>query len=329
MNMTLETIFEAAHRESAVLFALDEVERRLHRLTAAREGLCARLAAHVIQAGGKRLRPLLVILCGGPGPDREPVLDVAVAAELIHTASLIHDDILDGADTRRGVPTINALWGNHAAVLTGDFLFAAAFGLLAGEQTRGAMALMTEAVQAMCQGEMEEGESLFQTSLTEDAYIAHIEKKTASLLAACCGAGALAGGASPETAAALAAFGRNLGLAYQIVDDLLDFSSDDCTLGKPANSDLARGVLTLPVIYLLQEGSHRAAVEEIIAGRACGPEGFARIKKAAEETAALAYAYQKALHFAGQARDCLASIPYLPSREMLLALAGRVVSRKS
>ncbi len=329
MNMTLETLFEAIYRESAVLSALEEVERRLQRIAAAREGHCGRLAGNLIRAGGKRLRPLLVILCGGCGPDRGTVLDVAVAAELIHTASLIHDDILDGADIRRGVPTINAVWGNHAAVLAGDFLFATAFGLLAGEQTRGAMAMMTEAVRAMCEGEMEETESLFQASLTEEEYLAHIEKKTASLLAACCGAGALAGGASPETAAALAAFGRNLGLAYQIVDDLLDLSSDEGTLGKPANSDLGRGILTLPVIYLLQEGSHQAAVEEIIAGRACGPGDFARIKKAAEETAALTYTYQKALHFAEQARDCLASIPSLPSREMLLALADRVISRKS
>lgn len=329
MYMTPEMLDETVYRESAVFFALDEVERRLRRVVSYREELCARLAAHLILAGGKRLRPLLVILCGGPEPDREPVIDVAVAAELIHTASLIHDDILDRADLRRGVPTINAVWGNHAAVLAGDYLFATAFGLLSGEQTRGAMALMTEAVREMCEGEMEETESLFQTSLTEEAYLAHIEKKTASLLAACCGAGALAGGLSPETAAALVAFGRNLGLAYQIMDDLLDFCSDDLTLGKPANSDLTLGILTLPVIYLLQEGSRRAAVEEILAGRSFRPEDFAFVKQAVKETAALTYTYQKALYFISQARACLDSIPFFPSRQLLLALTDRVVNRKN
>ncbi|MDH7578934.1 MAG: polyprenyl synthetase family protein [Bacillota bacterium] len=344
MNMTLETISEAIYRESAVLFVLDEVERRLHRVAAAREGTCGRLAAHLIQAGGKRLRPLLVILSGechsacskrgGGGGEssgsgaraRESLINVAVTAELIHTASLIHDDILDRAATRRGRPTLNSLWGSHAAVLTGDFLFATAFGLLAREH-EGALALMAGAVRAMCEGEIQQAASLFDPALTEKDYISRIEKKTASLLGACCGAGALVAGAPAETVASLISFGRNLGLGFQIIDDLLDFTRDEESLGKPAGSDLAQGILTLPVIYLLQDGSRGQQVRKILARRTCGPAELAAIIQAVRETPALDYAYQRAVHFTQKAKACLACIPEQPARSTLLAVADGVLAR--
>jgi heptaprenyl diphosphate synthase len=231
---------------------LQAVEVRLQEIASDQAGALGVYAGHVIRAGGKRLRPLLVLLCSGvDDPACPQVIEIAAAAELIHTASLIHDDILDQADTRRGVPTLNILQGNHTAVLAGDLLFATAFGLLAHCHCPGALAVMTDAIRDMCQAEIEQKEALFQFSVTESMYLNRIEKKTASLLAACCSAGALAGGQVPEAVASLDAYGRNLGLCFQITDDLLDFTGDSSTLGKPSGSDLAQGILTLPVIYLL------------------------------------------------------------------------------
>lgn len=326
MNMTSI----AAYQELTVLPVLQEIEEKIRQVAAAPDNpCCSELTRRLIQAGGKRLRPLLVVLSSGINcaAGREPVIDVAVAAELIHTASLIHDDILDSAGVRRGVPTINSLRGNHAAVLAGDYLFATAFGLLAGKRTSPALPLMSEAIRAMCEGEIAETYSLFRTDLTEDEYLSHIEQKTASLLGACCGAGALVGGAAPETAAALVSYGRYLGLAFQIVDDLLDFISDEETLGKPAGSDLTQGIVTLPVIYLLRESVQSAALEEIITRGNYSPADFARIKQAALETAALTSTYQKALEYTGRAGSCLAAVPDLPSRELLLDIADQVISQ--
>ncbi|NPV29490.1 MAG: polyprenyl synthetase family protein [Firmicutes bacterium] len=324
---------------------LQEVEARLLQIAASQRGLLGECTGRLIRAGGKRLRPLLVILSGrcssacsegeGSGCESsgggacEPLLSVAVAAELIHTASLIHDDILDGASTRRGRPTINSLWGNHAAVLAGDFLFATAFGLLAREAGPEALTLMADAVRAMCEGEIEQATTLFDPAVTENDYISRIEKKTASLLGACCGAGALVGGAPAETAGCLIEFGRNLGIAFQIIDDLLDLVREEKALGKPAGTDLAQGILTLPVIYLLQDGSRGEQVREVLAKRSCGPATLARIRRALRETHALAYTYQRAAEFAEKAKSCLARLPAQPARAALLGLAEEILNRGS
>lgn len=309
---------------------LQEVERHIHEIVAGHSKSLGGLAARVIEAGGKRLRPLLVVLNGWKEqPDWEPVVDVAVAAELIHTASLIHDDIIDNAGTRRGLPTINATMGNHTAVLAGDYLFARAFSLLSGRRTRRALPLMVEAIEAMCEGVIEEMAALFDHTQTEDDYLSRIHKKTASLVAACCGAGAQVSGAPPDVVQARTEFGRNLGLAFQIVDDLLDFSADEQTLGKPAGSDLIQGILTLPVIYLLQNPDCSRSIREIISGRKCTPADFAYIKRTAMETAALSRAHKKAREFQEKARACLGSFPAGPMRAAFERITDMVTSRNS
>lgn len=306
---------------------LQAVEERLREIASDRAGTLGAHAGHVIRAGGKRLRPLLVILCSGiDDPSCRPLIDVAAAAELIHTASLIHDDIIDRSGSRRSVPTLNRLHGSHTAVLTGDFLFAFAFGLLTRSRRPESLALMTDAVQAMCQAEIEQRESLFQFSLTESMYLHRIEQKTAVLLAACCGAGALAGGLEPGAVASLASYGRNLGLSFQITDDLLDFTGDSAALGKPAGSDLAQGILTLPVIYLLQDLLQdgrsgpdggmapggvpaalpdRSRIREIAKRGSRSEDDLEYIRRAVCVTPALDLARLKALHFAREAAGCL------------------------
>ncbi|MGD0153708.1 MAG: polyprenyl synthetase family protein [Thermacetogeniaceae bacterium] len=326
---------------------LQAVEARLQEVASDQAGILGVYAGQVIRAGGKRLRPLLVILCSGlADPSHQPLIDMAAAAELIHTASLIHDDILDQATTRRGATTINHLQGNHTAVLAGDFLFAAAFDLLTCTGRPEALALMTEAIRAMCQAEIEQKEAVFQFSVTESRYLGRIEKKTAALLAACCGAGALAGGAAPEEVASLMAFGRNLGLCFQITDDLLDFTGDSATLGKPAGSDLAQGILTLPVIYLLQYFAfeqeselaagnsnpvslpNRARLRKIARSGSYAQPDLDYIRQAVCQSPALGQAHQKALDYARQAADCLAGSTPETTHQALLGLVEQLAQRQ-
>jgi heptaprenyl diphosphate synthase len=327
---------------------MQAVEARLQEISSEHAGTLGAHAWHVIRAGGKRLRPLLVILCSSiDDPSCQPLIDMAAAAELIHTASLIHDDIIDRSDSRRSVPTLNHLHGNHTAVLAGDFLFALAFGLLTRSRCPEALALMADAVQAMCQAEIEQKESLFQFSLTESMYLRRIEKKTAALLAACCGAGALAGGLEPEAVASLASYGRNLGLCFQITDDLLDFTGDSADLGKPAGSDLAQGILTLPVIYLLQNElfefgndmapgggmapggvptalPDRSRIREIARRGSRSEDDLDYIRRAVCATPALELARLRALHFAREAGRSLEQGKRLFQEKTGAALLGLV-----
>jgi heptaprenyl diphosphate synthase len=309
---------------------LQDVEHRIHEVAIAHSKSIGNLTAHVIEAGGKRIRPLLVILSGWKKQaDWKPLIDVAVAAELIHTASLVHDDIIDEADTRRGIPTLNTVEGNHTAVLAGDYLFARAFDLLSDQRTYGALPFMVKAIQVMCEGVIEEISTLFDHTITKNDYFSRIYKKTASLTEACCGSGAKVSGAEQEIVISLAEFGRNLGMAFQIVDDLLDFSSDEETLGKPAGSDLAQGILTLPVLYLLENPSCSEQVREIIAKRECTPADFAYIKETAVEYSALDRAYNKAQEFQEKAKSYLNSLPAGPARSAFNKIADLVITREN
>lgn len=308
---------------------MEKVEQRLHKVAVTHSRTMGPLASHVIKAGGKRLRPLLVILSGWNEDDSwEPVLDVAVAAELLHTASLIHDDIIDYADTRRGLPTINKLQGNQTAVMAGDYLFARALTLLSKESTKDALPFMVESIQAMCEGIIEEISTFFDPAVTESDYLSRIDKKTASLVTACCGAGARVRGASQEEVDAYADFGRNLGMCFQIIDDILDFTSDEETLGKPAGSDFSQGILTLPVIYLLEHPDWKEPIKEILAKHSCTKDDFSYVQEAADKTESIHRSYCKAQEFQEKARECLHFIPTTPVWPILNKLTDMVITRK-
>lgn len=271
------------------------------------------LAARMIKAGGKRLRPLLVILSGWKEDgDFDSLLDVAVAAELLHTASLIHDDIIDEADNRRGIPTLNAANGEHTAVITGDYLFARALTLLSNQDTHRALPCLVQSIESMCVGIIEEIGSLYNHGITEQNYLSRIDKKTASLVAACCEGGARIRGASPEEVAAHAAFGHNLGMCFQIIDDILDFTADEKTLGKPADSDFSQGILTLPVIYLLQDSNWSQPVKRILDKGSCTNDELSYVKEGMRRTASLQLAYAKALEYQNRAKACLVSFSTTP-----------------
>ncbi len=314
--------------EINLLPLLERVEQRLYEIAVTHGRTVGELASHIIKAGGKRLRPLLVILSGWKeDTDWEPIIDVAAAAEILHTASLIHDDIIDQAETRRGRPTINIIKGNHNAVLTGDFLFARALTLLCRKNTNPVLPLMLESIQSMCEGLIEETAGLFDYRVTEQDYLSRIDKKTAALVAACCGSGALVSGAPKEEVAVKMDYGRNIGLSYQIVDDILDFVSEEETLGKPADSDFSQGILTLPVIYLLEHPECRERIKEMLARRSITRTDLDYIKKAAQQNTAISRAYDKAREFQQQARRCLESLPFTPARTVLENITELVVSR--
>jgi len=209
---------------------------------------------YLLESSGKMLRPRLVFLSASMNP-HDPLLitDIAVAIELVHMASLIHDDVIDQSNLRRGRESINSRWGNQASVLTGDYLFAAAYSLINRHQQQQIIDLLSSTIQIMCAGEIKQLSLAYKLDISQEEYLEKTYGKTACLFAFCCKVGALASSMPEEGIHALENFGLCLGYAYQIIDDLLDFLSDSSKLGKPCGNDLLKGNITLPIIYLLQD----------------------------------------------------------------------------
>jgi len=245
----------ASHPPADAAAQLSRVESRLRAVAAEPGERLAELALHGIQAGGKRLRPALAVCSamavGGPEAVDERVVDAATAVELLHLASLYHDDVLDSAPLRRDRPSANALWGNHAAVLGGDVLLSHAYRVAAGLGT-AELRRLAHTLTALCSGQISETAAQFDHHRALADYESSIRGKTATLLSTSCWLGAATAGAAPHVAEALACFGMELGVAFQIVDDVLDLYGNDHEMGKPTGSDLRAGVFTLPVLMTIQ-----------------------------------------------------------------------------
>jgi len=242
---------------------LGRVEEKLKDSVVADDPFLTEVASHLILAGGKRVRPAFAITAAATGssnlePAATAVVWGAVSVELVHLGSLYHDDVMDDASTRRTVPSVNARWGNLKAILAGDYLLARASEIAASLGTEVA-GLLANTISRLCEGQVLELQAAFDMHRTEAAYLASIDGKTASLLATACRIGALAGELPREQIDALTIFGRSFGMAFQIVDDLLDVTSTDAELGKPAGHDLVEGTYTLPVIRTLSAGGPAAA----------------------------------------------------------------------
>ncbi|GIU86269.1 MAG: geranylgeranyl pyrophosphate synthase [Acidimicrobiia bacterium] len=236
---------------------LARVERRLDAAVAADDRFLGDVAGHLLGAGGKRLRPALALCaayaCRGAGPGApDEAVTGAAAVELVHLGSLYHDDVIDEADTRRGVPSVNARWSNIVAILAGDYLLAQASALAAslGADVAG---LLATTIGELCRGQVLELQYLFDVDRDEETYLSAIEGKTASLMATSCRIGGMVCGVPDDTLDALTRFGLHLGMCFQIVDDVLDVTGTEAELGKPAGNDVHEGVYTLPVIYALKE----------------------------------------------------------------------------
>jgi len=235
---------------------LGRVEVRLRDAVSADDRFLGEAAGHLLAAGGKRLRPTLTFCSayaarGAETGASDDVITGGAAVELVHLGSLYHDDVIDEAETRRGVPSVNARWSNIVAILAGDYLLAQASGLAASLGADVA-ALLAATIGELCRGQVLELQYLFDTERTEDSYLSTIEGKTASLMATSCRVGGMVSDVSADTLDALTQFGQHVGMCFQIVDDVLDVTRTEAELGKPVGNDVLEGVYTLPVIYALQ-----------------------------------------------------------------------------
>jgi heptaprenyl diphosphate synthase len=249
---------------------LGRVEQALRASVVTDDPFLTEVASHLILAGGKRVRPAFAVTSAATsddvmGPAGNDVVMGAVSVELVHLGSLYHDDVMDDATTRRTVESVNARWGNLKAILAGDYLLAKASEIAAGLGTEVA-GLLAATIGRLCEGQILEVQSAFDLDRTEDAYLASIDGKTASLLATSCRIGGIVSGLPRPQIDALTTFGRSFGMAFQIVDDLLDVTSTDAELGKPAGHDLVEGTYTLPVIRTLGAGGADAgALTDLLA----------------------------------------------------------------
>lgn len=282
-------------------------------------------ARSILFAQAKRLRPALLLnICKMLGRVRKEAYYLAAVVELIHTASLIHDDIVDEADKRRGQPSVNAKWGDKRAVLVGDFLVARASRLALKYGDKRILSLLADTVERMSKGETLEVSLRGKGVMREKDYLRIIDLKTASLFSACARAGAILGRATPLQEKHLTHFGRYIGLAFQITDDLLNIIGEEKVLGKPTSSDIERGNLTLPLLALLGD-ERREKVREVLRRYWGDPQ---RIKEVLEKNGGIRKARKKAEGFVRRAKRFLEIFPPSPSKEALLTLCDFVIMRE-
>ena len=307
------------------MLAVDRlIEERLHSEVV----LVNQVAQYLIHSGGKRLRPMLVLLGAGAfgyhGPHR---VELATIIEFIHTATLLHDDVVDASTMRRGQETANAVWGNEASVLVGDFLYSRAFQMMVGVDSMRVMAILADATNVIAEGEVLQLLNCHNPKTSEDEYLRVIRSKTAKLFEAAARMGAVLGEAEARQERAMAHYGMHLGTAYQLVDDALDYFGSTEEIGKSVGDDLAEGKPTLPLIRTLQSGraDHAALVRNAIENG--GRENIAAVIDAVESTEAIAYTARAARTEADLAVQALGDVPPSPYREALQALAEFAVSR--
>ncbi|MEW6399424.1 MAG: polyprenyl synthetase family protein [Bacillota bacterium] len=291
-------------------------------------GLLGEAGRHLLRGTGKHLRPGLVLLCARLGDYRpEHVIPVAAAVEMVHMATLVHDDVIDGSPQRRGWPTVNVSWNERVAVLLGDYLFSRALTLGSRYGGQQVVDLLAGAVEEMCKGEMDQEAHRFDPDQTEEQYLARIGRKTARFIADCCRTGALLAGAPAPSVEALGDYGYSLGLAFQIMDDVLDFTGSRAEMGKPPGSDLGEGVLTLPVILALH-GDRAPWIREVISRRQLGEEELHRLRNILQEDGYLERARDLARSLKEEALQALSCLPPGRVAALLGEAAQFVVERR-
>lgn len=287
------------------------------------------LSEYIIHSGGKRLRPVVTVLaaraCGIDG-DRHQLL--AAIIEFIHTATLLHDDVVDESVLRRGRETVNSRWGNNLSVLVGDFLYSRSFQLMVQLANMPVMELLSNATNVIAEGEVMQLLSRHDDEIDEEGYFSIIRCKTATLFEAATGGGAMLAGSDPQTQQAMATYGRELGMAYQMIDDLLDYQGNAETIGKNIGDDLADGHPTLPLIHAMRHGDAQAVALLRKAVSDGQVPDFAAVKAAIESTGAVAYTSRLAHAHAAAAQASLGALPESPYRDALAALTRFVVERE-
>jgi len=309
---------------------LEAVEREYARQVQSQVHVIPEIGAYIQTSGGKRVRPAVLLmsarLCGYEGP--RAVLNAAVV-EFIHTATLVHDDIIDDADVRRGRKAVHSRWGNDVTVLAGDFLYIKSMAMALTQDTLDIVRMLCDVTLRMIEGEIYQLTKNGVVDLSEAEHFDIIHRKTAHLFGGCAEIGGMLGEVNAEKQTALREYGFNLGVMFQLVDDLLDFTGEAEALGKPIGGDLREGKITLPVIHLLQQGEAEAdaLVRGIVQARDVTPEQWTRLRALLSEHRSIEYAYGRAVEFGEVAKRHLRVFPPTQEREALTALADFVLSR--
>jgi octaprenyl-diphosphate synthase len=322
--MTPQEIFGLIEKE------MTQVETELESLSGSEIPLIRDIGRYIRNGGGKRVRPAILLLAarmwnyeGAVGPRLGAVI------EMIHSATLVHDDIIDNSSTRRNQASINARWGNEISVLIGDWLYMTSFQVALAERQFRIMDILIEATRKMVEGELIQLEFNGSLEITEEQHLDISMRKTAFLFSAAAQLGGVLGGVDAEYEERLRLYGMNIGLAFQLVDDLLDLTSDERTLGKPVQSDLKEGKLTLPLIRLIKSGErrHREIVRSAIETHNADTAVREKIARLIRECGAADYVMEKARDYAQKARDCIGGAPAGDAREALFAISGHIVER--
>jgi len=311
---------------------LKAIEEEMTRHLTSEVIMIPKVSQYLIGSGGKRFRPMLLVLCaklcGYQGPRSIPL---ACTLEFIHTATLLHDDVVDHAFTRRGMASANAVWGNGASVLVGDFLFTKSFSLIVQDGNLHILDVVSRATTRMAEGEVMQLVKMGNPAITEADYFYVITNKTAFLISAACQIGAVLGGASPAEEQALAEFGKNLGIAFQLMDDTLDYISSEEELGKAIGKDLREGKITLPLIRTLKTCSpkDREFLVRVIREPENPEADWKSVLKLIQQSEGIEYTLRQAENFTNQATSALSVFPSSQEKEALLILAEYTIRRKN
>ncbi|HZU70069.1 MAG TPA: polyprenyl synthetase family protein [Ktedonobacteraceae bacterium] len=311
---------------------LEKVDRMFEERATSGLDILNSASMHALGSPGKRLRTALTLLSGKLNTYHfDKLLPLSVAFEMVHLATLIHDDIVDNAMTRRGKPTVNSLFGNNIAILLGDYYFAKTAGLIADINDNRIDHLFSDTVATVCEGTILEMMTAGRIDLTLETYYEKISHKTARLIAACCKGGAIVSEATLEEIQLLEDYGMNLGIAFQIIDDVLDYTQDQSTIGKPAGNDLRQGMVTLPLIYALQEhpyNGHHQTVTRLLNGQVHDEDDIRAVVNWVVEGGSVDHAIAEAESYAAKARAALYHFPPSPNRQVLDELIDFVVTRQ-
>jgi octaprenyl-diphosphate synthase len=308
---------------------LKKVDQEFRKNLRSNVPIISTIGEHLLRSGGKRFRAKLLLLsaklCGYSGENH---ISMASLIEFIHTATLLHDDVVDKAKLRRGIESANSKWGNEACVLVGDFLFTKCFTLMVESRNWKILHTISRATTIMAEGELEELIRTNDLSLTEEGYLSIITRKTASLISAATQIGAVLGNVSEEKEGALSEFGMNVGIAFQLIDDNLDYTSKKS--GKKIGIDLQEGKITLPLIFTLKhcDEGEKAFIQETVNSHPITKKAFFRVVEIIERHQGIQYTLEKAKQYVEGAKDYLRLFPDSKEKEVLYALADYVVERK-
>ena len=309
---------------------IDKINLELHDVLTSKEPLAKEMGCYALLGRGKRLRPLLFVLCAELcGYKGEDTYRLSTLFEYVHAASLLHDDVLDNAEVRRRRPSVNHLWGNHAAVIAGDFLYCTASSISLRANNMDFFRILAETTTRMTEGQILEMTNTGNLSLSREDYFKIITFKTAELISAACASPALLAGVDSDTVEALVKFGINMGIAFQLIDDLLDYTSSELVFGKPVGKDLREGKVTLPLIYTLEKSrdDEKAMIIKSFGQRSSEKPDYEYVIDLVRRCGSLDRVYSEAGEYSRRAAGCLEMFRACPARESLLEINEYIIER--